>query len=131
MDLEARLSQALEDLSNVGHLPPGTSKRTNPEWLPRVPAKYTLTGHRGPVTALSFHPVFSNLVTASEDATLKIWDWETGELEKTLKGHTRSVTDCEYDSKGKNLGTSWPPRFRDTHQLGTGFPLVRRDLACH
>jgi hypothetical protein len=31
-------------------------------------------------------------------------DWETGEMERTLKGHTKRITDCEYDSKGKNLG---------------------------
>ncbi|KAF8576683.1 dynein regulator [Ramaria rubella] len=105
MDLEARLAQAQEDLSHISHLPPGSggSKRANIEWLPRAPAKHTLTSHRSPVTALSFHPLFSNIATASEDATLKVWDWDTGELERTLKGHTRSVTDCEYDSKGKNL----------------------------
>jgi WD40 repeat protein len=41
---------------------------------------------------------------------MKVWDWETGEMERTLKGHTKRITDCEYDSKGKNLGTfalSW------------------------
>lgn len=106
MDLESRLAQALEEVSHLAHLPPGTSKRANPEWLPRAPAKHTLAGHRGAVTAISFHPVFSNLVTASDDATMKIWDWETGEVERTLKGHTRTVTDCEFDSKGKNLGAS-------------------------
>ena len=36
---------------------------------------------------------------------MKVWDWETGEMERTLKGHTKRITDCEYDSKGKNLGT--------------------------
>lgn len=105
MDLEARLAQAQEDLSHLSHLPPGSSKPSNVEWIPRSPAKHTLTGHRAPVTSLSFHPLFSSLVTASEDATLKVWDWDTGELERTLKGHTRSVTDCEYDSKGRNLGS--------------------------
>ncbi|KAF8584526.1 dynein regulator [Ramaria rubella] len=92
-----RLQRKIMDLESP-HLPLDTSKCANPEWVPRTPAKHTLTGHRGPVTALSFHPVFNNLATASEDATLKIWDWETGDLERTLKGHTRTMIDCEFDS---------------------------------
>jgi len=32
-----------------------------------------------------------------------VWDWETGELERTLKGHTMAIKDCEYDSKGMRL----------------------------
>lgn len=54
--------------------------------------------------AVTFHPIYTTLVTASDDATLKVWEWESGELEKTLKGHTKSVTDCDFDSKGKTLG---------------------------
>ncbi|GJJ15918.1 hypothetical protein Clacol_010197 [Clathrus columnatus] len=102
MDLEARLSQAQEDLSHLSHLPAGT-KRTNLDWLPRAPAKHTLSGHRDTVTAISFHPLYSAIASASLDSTLKVWDWESGELERTLKGHTRGVTYCEYDSKGKQL----------------------------
>jgi WD40 repeat protein len=48
---------------------------------------------------------------------MKVWDWETGEMERTLKGHTKRITDCEYDSKGKNLGAlvlSWVPSSRLT-----------------
>lgn len=45
-----------------------------------------ITGHRAPVTRVIFHPVFSLMVTASEDATLKVWDFESGEYERTLKG---------------------------------------------
>ncbi|KDQ09585.1 hypothetical protein BOTBODRAFT_36989 [Botryobasidium botryosum FD-172 SS1] len=105
MDLESRLTQALEENSHNNHAN-GTSKRTNPEWLPSAgSAKHTLTGHRAPLTAVSFHPIYSSLVTASDDATVKIWDWETGELERTLKGHTKAVTDCQYDSRGKSLVT--------------------------
>lgn len=103
MDLEARLSQAQEDLSHLSHLPAGT-KRTNLDWLPRAPAKHTLSGHRDTVTVVSFHPLYTAIASASLDSTLKIWDWESGELERTLKGHTRGVTYCEYDSKGKQLG---------------------------
>lgn len=51
-----------------------------------------------------FHPVFSLAVSASEDATIKVWDFETGEYERSLKGHTDSVQDITFDSSGKLLG---------------------------
>jgi platelet-activating factor acetylhydrolase IB subunit alpha len=65
-------------------------------WLPRAPARHNLSGHREPVTCVAFHPVFSSLASGSDDATIKVWDWELGELERTLKGHTRAVLDVDY-----------------------------------
>jgi len=53
-----------------------------------------------------FHPVFSLMVSASEDASIKVWDFETGEYERTLKGHTDSVQDIAFDPSGKLLGKS-------------------------
>lgn len=44
------------------------------------------------------------MVSSSEDATLKVWDFETGEHERTLKGHTDSVQDMSFDQNGKMLG---------------------------
>lgn len=46
------------------------------------------------------------MVSASEDATIKIWDFETGEYERSLKGHTDSVQDVAFDAQGKLLGMS-------------------------
>ncbi|EIM90085.1 dynein regulator [Stereum hirsutum FP-91666 SS1] len=107
LDLEARLSQALEETSNMVSIGPSSvTKRTNPDWLPTAGSKHTLTGHRGMVNAVAFHPLYSVLASASDDFTIKIWDWETGELERTLKAHTKRVTDCQFDSKGKQLVTS-------------------------
>lgn len=63
--------------------------------------KYALSGHRSPVTRVIFHPVFSVMVSASEDATIKVWDYETGDFERTLKGHTDSVQDISFDHSGK------------------------------
>lgn len=104
MDLEARLAQAHEELQNAGTAAEGSSKRVNREWIPSSTPKVTLTGHRDKINAISFHPQYSVLASASVDATVKIWDWETGECERTLKSHTKSVSDCQFDSTGKVLG---------------------------
>ena len=103
MDLEARLAQVHEELANAGPAAEG-SKRVNREWIPTSTPKLTLTGHRDKINAISFHPQYSVLASASVDATVKIWDWETGECERTLKSHTKSVSDCQFDSTGKILG---------------------------
>jgi len=34
----------------------------------------------------------------------QVWDYETGEYERTLKGHTDSVQDVSFDQSGKWLG---------------------------
>ena len=44
------------------------------------------------------------MVSSSEDATVKVWDYDTGEFERTLKGHTDSVQDVAFDHTGKLLG---------------------------
>ena len=54
-----------------------------------------------------FHPVYTLAVTASEDATIKVWDFETGDFERTMKGHTSGVQDIAFDPAGKLLGTHW------------------------
>lgn len=100
IDLEARLS---ENTQEVVMGMPGREKQNPSDWIPRPPEKYALSGHRGPVTRVAFHPIFNLIVSASEDATIKIWDYETGDYERTLKGHTDSVQDLAFDHTGKWL----------------------------
>ena len=104
MELEIKLAQALEEVSHVGHLSAGGTKRANKDWLPTGHPKHALSGHHDKVNAVSFHPTYSIFASASADAAVKIWDWDSGELEWTLKGHTKSVTNCDFDSAGKHLG---------------------------
>ena len=106
MDLENRNASLQEELS----LSPAKRAALQTDWVPRAPAAYSLTGHRGQVLKVAFHPTFNVIASASDDTTVKIWDWETGEFERTLKGHTRHVTDLDFDSKGNLLGaplTAW------------------------
>ncbi|XP_066137499.1 lissencephaly-1 homolog [Euwallacea fornicatus] len=100
MELESKLNDAEKEYIEGA---PTRNKRSPTEWIPRPPEKFCLTGHRDPVTRVIFHPVFSLMVSASEDATMKVWDFETGEYERTLKGHTDPVQDIAFDASGKLL----------------------------
>ena len=35
---------------------------------------------------------------------MQIWDYESGEFERTLKGHTNAVQDIDFDKSGNMLG---------------------------
>ena len=45
------------------------------------------------------------MVSSSEDATIKVWDYETGDFERTLKGHTDTVQDLAFDHTGNFLAS--------------------------
>lgn len=96
MELEAREKSLQAELDSA--TPTSLSKRNvDPaSWLPRSPARHTLQSHREPITCVAFHPIFSSLASGSEDYTIKIWDWELGELERTVKGHTKAVLDLDF-----------------------------------
>lgn len=69
MDLEAKLSEAEKEYNSGG---PSRDRRSPAEWIPRPPERYTLSGHRSPVTRVVFHPTYSIMVSSSEDATIKV-----------------------------------------------------------
>jgi len=82
-----------------------TGKKDPSEWIPRLPARCSLSGHRHPITRIKFHPIYTIVVSASEDSTIKVWDYETGDFERTLKGHTAIVQDISFDANGKLLAS--------------------------
>ncbi|ORY58541.1 WD domain-containing protein [Pseudomassariella vexata] len=96
MDLESRNATLQSEIDNA--TPTSLSRRNQDptSWLPRSPPRHTLQSHREPITCVAFHPVFSSLASGSEDYTIKIWDWELGELERTIKGHTKAVLDVDF-----------------------------------
>jgi platelet-activating factor acetylhydrolase IB subunit alpha len=53
----------------------GGSYKTG-DGLPKEPEKYSLVGHRGKVTKVVLHPSWPMLASASEDATIRLWDLE-------------------------------------------------------
>lgn len=99
-DLEAKLQESQRE---INHGAPTRDKRQAADWIPRPPETQKLIGHRLPVTRVIFHPLWTIMASCSEDATIKVWDYETGQLEKTLKGHTDAVNDIAIDAAGKQL----------------------------
>jgi platelet-activating factor acetylhydrolase IB subunit alpha len=69
MELESKLSEAEKEFIEGA---PTRGKRSPSDWIPRPPEKFCLTGHRATINRVIFHPVFSLVVTASEDATIKV-----------------------------------------------------------
>ncbi|KAJ6501978.1 WD40-repeat-containing domain protein, partial [Mycena sanguinolenta] len=55
----------------------------------------TLTGHTSLVGLLGLSP--RTLVSASADATLRVWDPDTGALQHTLVAHTDAITCFQHD----------------------------------
>ncbi len=107
MDLESRNSALQSELDTI--TPDSLSKRNKDpaSWLPKAPPRYTLESHRGAINCIAFHPIYSSVATGSDDYTIKIWDWEVGELERTIKAHTRAVLDVDFGgSRGSILMAS-------------------------
>jgi platelet-activating factor acetylhydrolase IB subunit alpha len=139
MELESKLAEAEKEFIEGA---PTRNKRSPSEWIPRPPEKFSLSGHRATINRVCrlliknsyfehgsdsaqfnkklfwsmfqviFHPVFSLMVSASEDASIKVWDFENGEFEKTLKGHTNGVQDIAFDQSGKLLGDYYTTPFQ-------------------
>ncbi|CAD6503718.1 BgTH12-03376 [Blumeria graminis f. sp. triticale] len=104
MELEVVNAGLQAELDSVTPVSLSRRNQDPSKWLPRSPARHTLQSHRDPVTCVAFHPVFSSLASGSEDNTIKIWDWELGELERTVKGHTKAVLDLDFGGpKGGTL----------------------------
>ena len=101
IELEHANQQLREDIDSAGK-----GKRIDlSTCLPRSPARSSLAGHRDAVTAVLFHPVYSLLFSASDDATIKVWDSESGRFERSLQGHQDGVMGIALDERGVLLAS--------------------------
>lgn len=104
MDLESRVATLQSELDSAT---PSSLSRRNQDptaWLPSKPARYALESHQYEISCVAFHPVYSTIASGDQGSAIKIWDWELGELERTIKGHTKAITGVDYGGpKGHTL----------------------------
>ncbi|MGB5974704.1 MAG: protein kinase, partial [Nodosilinea sp.] len=79
-----------------------------------------LVGHHSWVTAVAFNPQQSVLVSGSLDDTLRIWNWQSGDLLHSLKGHARGVNDVAIDRYGQLLVSCGDDAVVKVWNLGDG-----------
>lgn len=96
LDLESRHAELQSEIALTAPVSSSKTVHDAATWLPRSPPRHSLESHRETVNCLAFHPVFSSIASGSDDCTVKIWDWEFGELERTIKGHTKAVRHVDY-----------------------------------
>lgn len=95
------LEKRIQELESGGVIAPRHKDlKSSASWIPRPPEKLTLNGHRDSVMKVVFHPVYSVLLSCSEDHTIKIWDLETGQMEKSFKAHLSTIQDLSFDATG-------------------------------
>jgi WD40 repeat protein len=68
--------------------------------------KAILSGHQGPITWIEFSPDGRTVLTASKDATARLWSTETGVLLHELAGHTAAVLQARFSGNGRRIATA-------------------------
>ena len=63
----------------------------------------TFKGHSKAVNSVSFSPDGKQIVSASGDKTLKVWDAQTGKETLTLEGHSDVVGSVRFSPDGKRI----------------------------
>ena len=80
-------------------------KKSSGDAIPREPNKFKMMGHRARVTKCIFHPFYDQIATSSEDASIKLWNSETGEVEQTLREHTGMVNYINFSPDGQSMAS--------------------------
>jgi WD40 repeat protein len=74
-------------------------------WRPTRQA-LTLSGHDGAISALSFAPDGSTVLSAGQDGVVRVWDATSGALRHELRGHALGATAATFSPDGRRIATA-------------------------
>jgi len=128
--LRGPLTGDAESLNDVSISPDGIHLATTSDSTVRLwdistgKGLATLSGHRKPVTSLTFSPDGTRLATASEDGAVRLWQVPSGEPITTLTGHTGLVTDLAFSPDGTRLATASKDGTVRLWSMSSGDPIA-------
>lgn len=107
MELETENNNLKDELKSVSKMKKTTANKEDIEnMFPKGPAVHTFTGHKGSVTKVALHPMYTQIASIGEDESIKLWDFEAKKYEGAFKGHTEKINDIDFDPNGAYLASA-------------------------